>query len=217
MTSIGRLGRLSDEMRKPDRDARSVANPMHQLEITTSDGLPIGWEPHGAHATPPSVAPEVSKERTGSRATARSASLRPAGDRTARAETFGRRRPPRPTEPPPVEPDATEVATLVERLAPLVAAKLEASVDERPHALLTPREAAQRAHVHVETIRRNVRSGALRASRAGRAVRIAPASLDTWLASAGTDRRRSRPRRPRARPGRRPLADALASLDAVSP
>ena len=77
-----------------------------------------------------------------------------------------------------------------------------------PAALLTPREAAQRAGVHVETVRRAVRSGALPASHAGRVVRIEPGDLDAWLG--GTQQPyRARTRRRRSSAPRGPLADAL--------
>jgi excisionase family DNA binding protein len=123
----------------------------------------------------------------------------------------------RTTDPPLTDRDANGLDALVERLAPLVAARLEPFDDRGNEVLLTPREAAQRANVHVETIRRNVRSGALPASRAGHAVRIAPTNLDMWLAGDRGDASRSRAGRARVRAGRRPLADALAGLDAVEP
>jgi excisionase family DNA binding protein len=105
----------------------------------------------------------------------------------------------------------------VERIAPLLAAKMEPRGDDGSEVLLTPREAAARASVHVETIRRHVRSGALSASRVGKAVRIAPKSLDVWLAGAWPDASESRGGRSRVIVGRRPLADALAKLNAVEP
>lgn len=79
-------------------------------------------------------------------------------------------------------------------------------------ALLTPQEAARRAGVHTETIRRAARSGALPASRAGRAVRIAQADLDAWLSGATRAERTRAPRR-RQSASRQPLANALAGTD----
>jgi excisionase family DNA binding protein len=82
-----------------------------------------------------------------------------------------------------------------------------------PAALLTCAEAAEHASVHIESIRRAVRSGALPAGRVGRSPRIAPADLAAWL---GGDESRPQPPRPRARrprADRRPLAGALASME----
>ncbi len=83
--------------------------------------------------------------------------------------------------------------------------------------LLTCSEAAEHAHVHVETIRRAVRSGTLPARRVGQSPRITAGDLDAWL---GAPRRRqdsaawSKPPSPGTR--RRPLAEAVANLDAPS-
>jgi excisionase family DNA binding protein len=104
------------------------------------------------------------------------------------------------------ELDDAALEALADRLAPLIAERLAS-----PPGLLTPHEAARRTGVHVETIRRAVRTGALPASRAGRAVRIDADDLDRWLRvdhGARSHAGRSRPR-PRAA-GRRPLADAFA-------
>jgi excisionase family DNA binding protein len=72
--------------------------------------------------------------------------------------------------------------------------------------LLTVAEAASRAHVHVETIRRAVRHGRLAiAGRVGRSSRIHPREVDRWLAGASDTngtielppvRRTPRPRQP---------------------
>ena len=80
-----------------------------------------------------------------------------------------------------------------------------------PDALLTPREAAQRAGVHIETVRRAVRSGALPASHAGRAVRIQLGDLDAWLGCAPRPEP-TQARRRRSSTQNRPLADALAGI-----
>lgn len=64
--------------------------------------------------------------------------------------------------------------------------------------LLTVAEAASRAHVHVETIRRAVRDGRLTiAGRVGRSLRIQSAEVDRWLAgsSDGSGTIRSSPGR----------------------
>lgn len=112
---------------------------------------------------------------------------------------------------------------LTEPVAQRVAELLAQRAGDAPHVgvgderLLSCSEAAEHAGVHVETIRRAVRSGALPAASAGRAVRIAPADLAAWL---GRDRRRivagsrSRPRTVARAASRRPLADALAHSDA---
>ncbi len=57
------------------------------------------------------------------------------------------------------------------------------SSDPPADRLLTVAEAATRAHVHVETIRRAVRDGGLViAGRVGRSARIQPSDVDRWLA-----------------------------------
>lgn len=102
--------------------------------------------------------------------------------------------------------DDEELRDLAARLRPFL-------VDPGPapgDALLTPQEAAQRVGVHVETVRRAVRSGALPARRAGRAVRIHADDLDRWLA--GPAPRRERPRRYAARRSGSPFRDALDAL-----
>jgi len=98
---------------------------------------------------------------------------------------------------------------LAELLAPRILARFEPAPVE-PADLLTCAEAAAQAHVHVETIRRAARSGALPAARAGRTVRIAPADLSAWLQDAQTPVSVSRPRARRSKGGRT-LADALAA------
>jgi excisionase family DNA binding protein len=70
--------------------------------------------------------------------------------------------------------------------------------------LLTAADAAKRAQVHVETIRRAVRGGDLKAAgKVGRSVRITTSALDEWLGRAAGDtgdtpvvhrRQRRRPR-----------------------
>ena len=83
-------------------------------------------------------------------------------------------------------PDALDdemAARLAARVRPSF---LSASADggEAPSdRLLTVAEAASRAHVHAETIRRAVREGRLAiAGRVGRSARIRAAEVDRWLA-----------------------------------
>lgn len=103
---------------------------------------------------------------------------------------------------------------LAEALWPGLAARLDARPVEAPERLLSCAEAAQRAGVCDETIRRAVRRGKLPAGRAGRSLRIDPADLAAWLTVGERPPKppvpRSRARHPRAG---RPLGDALASLD----
>ncbi len=110
--------------------------------------------------------------------------------------------------------DDDGLAELAERLAPFLAPRLApATPVETQEAMLTCSQAAQRAGAHVETVRRAVRSGALRAGRVGRSPRIAPADLDAWVRASGRDEQTSRSRAPRATGKRRPLADALTSME----
>jgi excisionase family DNA binding protein len=111
--------------------------------------------------------------------------------------------------------DEGDLTELAERLAPLVPPRLAPTNPvEMAEAMLTCSQAAQRTGTHVETIRRAVRSGALRAGKAGRSPRIAPADLDSWLRGNGRSARQTR-RSPAPRPTgkRRPLADALRSVE----
>ena len=101
--------------------------------------------------------------------------------------------------------DDEVAARLAARVRPFLTAPTpgdEALADR----LLTVAEAATRAHVHVETIRRAVRDGRLAiAGRVGRSARIEPAEVDRWLAEASDPdgtirtppvRRIRRPRQP---------------------
>src|SRR5690348_5918007 len=140
-----------------DRQLRSQPH-RDQLEFTTSAGQRLSCDHGGAAAAGPKIGLEGSQQ--------------------------GRQSPTDVNQGPPLahaadhEHRPTELDALVEQLAPLVAAKLEPPAERGRDALLTTREAAERSRVHVETIRRNVRSGDLHASRAGRALRIAPADLE---------------------------------------
>ncbi len=110
--------------------------------------------------------------------------------------------------------DEDDLDTLAERLIPRLAPRLaSAKPVDVADAMLTCAEAAQRAGTHVETVRRAVRSGALRAGRAGRSPRIAPADLDAWLRGSGRDQPAPRSRTPRPTGERHPLADALRSME----
>jgi excisionase family DNA binding protein len=106
--------------------------------------------------------------------------------------------------------DGETLDRLADVLAPRIAARLPAPA-EPSVPLLTCAQAAVLCCVHVETIRRAVRSGALHACRNGRVVRIAESDLTTWLRrtdqASNTQQRVTQPRRPRAR--HRPLASAL--------
>ena len=89
------------------------------------------------------------------------------------------------------------------------------TADHMTDRLLTCSEAAEHAHVHVETIRRAVRSGALPARRVGQSPRITAGDLDGWL---GAPRRRQDSaawsRSPTSGKRRHTLAEAVANLDA---
>jgi excisionase family DNA binding protein len=111
------------------------------------------------------------------------------------------------------ELDDQALDRLAELLAPYLRARVGAPDAVQLEPLISCTEAAERAAVCVETVRRAVRSGALLSSTAGRAVRIAPADLKLWLTDRGRQYRKST--QPRARAGRagRPLADALAGAE----
>ncbi len=103
---------------------------------------------------------------------------------------------------------------LLERLAQLVTGYAATSTADSP--LLTAGQAAARAGVHPETVRRAIRAGVLpTAGRVGRSPRLDWRDVEAWL-NAG--RKRSitgaSPCRPRGitlrRGARRPLARALA-------
>jgi excisionase family DNA binding protein len=112
--------------------------------------------------------------------------------------------------------DADDLAELRRLIAP------EASNHREPSAtrsLVSCAQAAEQASVHVETIRRKIRSGELPASRIGRSLRIDATDLDTWLSADGhaplpstSDRSRAATRRG----PRRPLADAMSRLGSVA-
>jgi excisionase family DNA binding protein len=110
--------------------------------------------------------------------------------------------------------DPSDFAALAERLAPFLPGAEPCAAE----SMLTCSQAAQRAVVHAETIRRAVRSGALPASKVGRSLRIAPTDFDAWLSGA-RDASLPQPLSRRQRAGgprsaaRRPLASALANID----
>jgi excisionase family DNA binding protein len=82
----------------------------------------------------------------------------------------------------------------LERLAARLRPYLTVRADDPTHELrlITAAEAAERADVHVETIRRAVRSGRLPvAARIGRSVRLNPQAVEAWLKqSSGAERSR---------------------------
>ena len=86
--------------------------------------------------------------------------------------------------------------------------------------LITVAEAANRAGVHRETVRRGCRTDAIKAIKLGRNWRIAPADLDTWL-GLSADHGRPQPRHVQHRTsrsrGRRPLADAFSDARVEKP
>lgn len=103
---------------------------------------------------------------------------------------------------------------LLHRLAALLAQHTPTPAPER---LLTPTEAADRAGVHVETVRRAVRAERLpTAGHVGRSPRLTWPDVAAWLA-AGRATTTNRPtRHPTAtarRPTSRPLAQALAHTE----
>ena len=105
--------------------------------------------------------------------------------------------------------DEDALAELARRLAPYLPAAVEAPADD----LLTTSEAARRASVHIETVRRAIRAGHLAvAGQVGRNARLAPADVDAWVA-AGRVSATPRPRasRPRGTRRRGPLEDAIAA------
>jgi excisionase family DNA binding protein len=104
----------------------------------------------------------------------------------------------------------------LDRLAELLAPRLARIATAPTHSaepLLTCAETAIWARVHVETIRRAVRSGALHAYRVGREWRIASADLEAWLNREKPREHSARPRTRRRSTRPRPMADALAAMD----
>ncbi|HEY3946160.1 MAG TPA: helix-turn-helix domain-containing protein [Solirubrobacteraceae bacterium] len=79
--------------------------------------------------------------------------------------------------------------------------------------LLTCSEAAERARVHPETIRRAARQGKLPALRAGRELRIWTGDLERWLGHQEPQLERLRQDLERRRATRGPMRDALARFD----
>jgi excisionase family DNA binding protein len=95
----------------------------------------------------------------------------------------------------PDELDDETAAKLAARIGPYVEAFRDAADTSREY-LLTPTEVARLARVHVETVRRAVRAGRLRAAgRVGRSPRIHPLDVERWIADGlngnGTIGRRS--------------------------
>lgn len=99
---------------------------------------------------------------------------------------------------------------LLARIAVLVAPCMP---DASPDRLLTPGEAADRAGVHVETVRRAIRAGRLPAAgQVGRSPRLTWPDITAWLEAGRattTSRTTRRPRSTTRRATTRPLAEAL--------
>jgi excisionase family DNA binding protein len=113
------------------------------------------------------------------------------------------------------ELDDEALDALAMKLAPRLVGLISAAEKQSwPDGLLTCGQAAQRVNVHVETVRRAVRSGALAAGRVGRSPRIAVTDLDAWLATRPRRGTGARAGTRGATAGRRPLTEALANLDA---
>jgi excisionase family DNA binding protein len=100
--------------------------------------------------------------------------------------------------------DEHALLELARRLQPLLAAREQPYELPSEDLLLTCSEAALHARVHVETIRRAVRSGLIPvAARIGRSPRISHSALDSWLAATTAhstrpdQETRVRPRAPR--------------------
>lgn len=113
-------------------------------------------------------------------------------------------------------PEALDQGFL-EVLATKLRPYLRASVDAEPpgEQLMTPAEAAARARVHVETVRRAIRAGELPiAGRVGRSPRISKTELDRWLAEASEADETIRRSAARRSPSRR-RHDSEYSLKAV--
>jgi len=112
--------------------------------------------------------------------------------------------------------DDAALDVLAERLAPRLAVLAPGLAPAEEW--LTTREAAERAGVHVQTIRRAVRTGNLEASRLGGTatgpLRIGQADLTTWMPAARvTGTTRAAPPRRRSTPTSGPLR-ALITAEA---
>lgn len=111
--------------------------------------------------------------------------------------------------------DADARRELIAALTPELIEAFRAYLEAAPRyggtdELLTCAEAAKIANASVETVRRAVRSGNLRADYVGRSPRISRDDLRAWMSR----EKRSRSPRSRAPPsaGRRPMAEAFAKL-----
>lgn len=96
--------------------------------------------------------------------------------------------------------DADDRAALASALVAELCQQLEeaASQDGAPEAMLSPAEVAIRCGVHVETIRRAIRSGRLPAVRIGSRLRVDSSDLERWSAAPEqTHSTQSSPRRHR--------------------
>jgi excisionase family DNA binding protein len=102
--------------------------------------------------------------------------------------------------------DAEDLAALAGAVAAELRQQREGagSTDTPDTAMLSPAEVAVRCGVHVETVRRAIRSGQLPAVRIGSRLRIDPSDLNSWGATSERDhatpsvQARRRPRRRQA-------------------
>jgi len=90
-------------------------------------------------------------------------------------------------------PAALDQATLEElasKLCPYLTQAIQLSSEGQ---LLTCADAARRAHVHVETVRRAIRAGSLPvAARIGRSPRLSIVAVDGWLAASSENHSQQR-------------------------
>lgn len=106
--------------------------------------------------------------------------------------------------------DAEDRAALARAVATELRQQLEGTVstDAAATAMLSPTEAAIRCSVHVETVRRAIRSGQLPATRIGSRLRIDPSDLNSW--GAASERGGAARSVPVRRPPRRRQAGVLS-------
>jgi excisionase family DNA binding protein len=106
--------------------------------------------------------------------------------------------------------DDDALRELASRLGPFLDA--ERSAEPSSGQLLTTAEAAERARVNVETIRRAIRAGDLPiAARIGRSVRLTALAIDGWLAETSRSEQAVRPARSRRNRVDRPREYSLSA------
>jgi excisionase family DNA binding protein len=115
------------------------------------------------------------------------------------------------------EDRAALASTVAEELRQLVEETASTSPSTMP--LLSPADVAARCGVHVETVRRAIRSGQLPALKVGSRFRIDPADINRWgVAQESTQQLPSAtPHRRRPRPAKGVMARAVSDLQSVSP